>query len=111
MRRLKETGLLASIRARLDADRAGFPLQVFFAVTLSEHDERSHARFAKALAAIPGVLEADWVTGETDALLRVAARDVADLQRIQLMLQKGGAQRVLTLLRLGGIKPEAPLPV
>ena len=111
MRRLKETGLLASVRARLDAGRAGFLLQVFLAVTLLEHDERSRARFAKALAAIPGVLEADWVTGETDALLRVVARDVADLQRVQLMLHKGGAQRIHTLLRLGGIKAEAPLPV
>jgi Lrp/AsnC family leucine-responsive transcriptional regulator len=111
VRRLKETGLLASIRARVDPDRAGFPLQVYVAVTLAEHDERSHARFEKALGLIPGVLEADWVTGETDALLRVVARDVRDLGQVQLMLQEAGAQRVLTLLRLGGIKSEAPLPV
>jgi Lrp/AsnC family leucine-responsive transcriptional regulator len=111
VRRLKESGLLTSIQAKVDPDLAGFPLQVYVAVTLGEHDERSHARFEKALSLIPGVLEADWVTGETDALLRVVARDVADLQRVQLMLQKGGAQRVLTLLRLGGIKSQAPVPV
>ncbi len=111
VRRLKESGLLTSIQAKVDPDLAGFPLQVYVAVTLGEHDERSHARFEKALSLIPGVLEADWVTGETDALLRVVARDVEDLRGVQLMLQEGGAERVLTLLRLGGVKPEAPLPV
>ncbi len=111
VRRLKESGLLTSIQAKVDPDLAGFPLQVYVAVTLGEHDERSHARFEKALSLIPGVLEADWVTGETDALLRVVARDVADLQRVQLMLQKGGAQRVLTLLRVGGSESHAPVPV
>jgi Lrp/AsnC family leucine-responsive transcriptional regulator len=111
VRRLKESGLLVSIRARIDPDLAGFPLQLHVAVTLAEHDESSRERFERAVSLIPGVLEADWTSGETDALLRVVARDVADLQRVQLMLQEGGAQRVLTLLRLGGIKAEAPLPI
>jgi Lrp/AsnC family leucine-responsive transcriptional regulator len=111
VRRLKEAGLITGIRARVDPDRAGFPLQVYVAVTLAEHDERSHSRFERAVRLIPGVIQADWVTGETDALLRVVARDVDDLQRVLTMLQRGGAQRVLTLLRLAEVKPEAPLPV
>ncbi len=111
VRRLRETGLLTSIRARVDPERAGFPLQAYVAVTLAGHGEPSRARFEKAVSLMPAVLEADWVTGESDALLRVVARDVEDLQRVQLMLQEGGAERVLTLLRLGGVKPEAPLPV
>ena len=95
----------------MDPDRAGFPLQVYVAVTLAEHDERSHLRFQRAVRLIPGVVQADWVTEETDALLRVVARGVDDLQRTPTMLQKGGAQRVLTLLRLAEVKPEAPLRV
>ena len=38
----------------------------------------------------------------------MVARGVDDLQRTLTMLQKGGAQRVLTLLRLAEVKPEAP---
>ncbi|MBA2792756.1 MAG: Lrp/AsnC family transcriptional regulator [Thermoleophilaceae bacterium] len=111
VRRLKEAGLVTGIKARLDATVAGFPLQVYVAVTLAQHDERSHVRFEKAVQLIPGVLDADWVTGETDAMLTVVARDVDDLQRILNMLQKGGAQRIITLLRLERLKRDSPLPV
>jgi len=111
VRRLKAVGLVTAIRARLDATLAGFPLQVFVAVTLAQHDERSNARFEKTVQLVPGVLDADWVTGETDLLLTVVARDVDDLQRILNMLQKGGAQRMITLLRLERIKHDSPLPV
>ena len=44
---------------------------------------------------------AAWVAGETDALLTVVARDLAELQRVLVALStRGGAQRVVTLLRL-----------
>ncbi len=46
----------------MDPDRAGFPLQVYVAVTLAEHDERSHLRFQRAVRLIPGVVQGDWVT-------------------------------------------------
>ena len=110
VRRLKEDGLITGIHARVEPTLVGYPLQVYVSVTLAEHDERSHRRFEKAVQLVPNVVGADWVTGETDALLRIVARDVNDLQRVLLMLQKGGAQRVLTLLRLEEIKGPTPLP-
>ena len=39
VRRLKESGLVRSIAARLDSGEAGFPLQVYVAATLGRHDE------------------------------------------------------------------------
>jgi Lrp/AsnC family leucine-responsive transcriptional regulator len=112
VRRLKETGVISAIVARVDPARAGFPLQVYVAVTLSRHDDASHRRFAQAVAAMPEVLSADWVTGETDALLWVVAADVAELQRVLLRLSsRGGAQRVMTLLRLEELKPRSSLPL
>jgi Lrp/AsnC family leucine-responsive transcriptional regulator len=112
VRRLKESGVISAIVARVDPGRAGFPLQVYVAVTLSRHDEAAHKRFAAAVRAMPEVLSADWVTGETDALLWVVAPDVADLQRVLLLLSsRGGAQRVMTLLRLEELKPRSPLPL
>jgi Lrp/AsnC family leucine-responsive transcriptional regulator len=112
VRRLKASGVIDRIVARVDPARAGFPLQVYVAVTLSRHDEAAHKRFAKAVIELAQVLSADWVTGETDALLWVVARDVAELQRVLLLLSsRGGAQRVMTLLRLEELKPRAPLPL
>ena len=112
VRRLKSSGVIAATVARVDPAAAGFPLQVYVAVTLSRHDEAAHARFAKAVGELPAVLSADWVTGETDALLWVVSRDVAELQRVLLLLSsRGGAQRVMTLLRLDELKPRSPLPL
>ena len=111
VRRLKESGVISRITARIDPATAGFPLQVYVAVTLGRHDEAAHKRFATAVAELPEVLSADWVTGETDALLWVVARDVAQLQRVLLLLSsRGGAQRVTTLLRLEELKARATLP-
>jgi Lrp/AsnC family leucine-responsive transcriptional regulator len=112
VRRLKDTGVIGAIVARVDPARVGFPLQVYVAVTLSRHDDASHKRFAQAVGAMPEVLSADWVTGETDALLWVVAKDVAELQRVLLLLSsRGGAARVMTLLRLEELKARSSLPL
>ena len=112
VRRLKESGLIRAIVARLDSAAAGFALQVYVAVTLERHDETSHRRFQQAVRAMPEVLSADWVTGETDAMLLVVAREVAELQRVIIRLStRGGASRVMTYLRLEELKPASPLPL
>jgi Lrp/AsnC family leucine-responsive transcriptional regulator len=112
VRRLKESGIVRSVVARLDSAAAGFPLQVYVAVTLQLHDDASHRRFAEAVHAMPEVISADWVTGETDAMLMVVAREVAELQRVLVRLStRGGAARVMTLLRLEELKPASPLPL
>lgn len=112
VRRLKDSGIVRGIAARLDSAAAGFPLQVYVAVTLGQHDEASHRRFGAVVRAMPEVIAADWVTGETDAMLMVVAREVAELQRVLVRLStRGGAARVMTLLRLEELKPSAPLPL
>jgi Lrp/AsnC family leucine-responsive transcriptional regulator len=112
VRRLKESGVVRGITARLDSAAAGFPLQVYVAVTLERHDDTAHRRFAQAVRAMPEVISADWVTGETDAMLLVVSREVAELQRVLVRLStRGGAARVMTLLRLEELKPASPLPL
>ncbi len=112
VKRLKESGVVRRITARLDSAAAGFTLQVYVAVTLARHDDAAHRRFEKEVCALEQVISADWVTGETDAMLLVVARDVAELQRVlSLLSTRAGAQRVMTLLRLGELKPASPLPL
>lgn len=110
VRRLKEQGVITGIRAQLDLKAVGYPLQVYLAVTLAGQDERAHRRFIAAVEGIPQVISADWVTGETDALCQVVARDVDELQRVLMLLSAGGAQRLLTMLRLENLKSRTPLP-
>ena len=111
VRRLKEGGVIRAITARLDHEAAGFPLSVYVAVTVGRHDEAAHRRLQAAVRDIPQVIRADWVAGETDALLEVVARSIEELQRVQLLLSsRGGALRVTTILRLEVLKPPSPLP-
>jgi Lrp/AsnC family leucine-responsive transcriptional regulator len=111
VRRLKESGVVRQIAARLDSNAAGFPLQVYVLVTLARHDEVANRRFEEAVSVLPHVIAADWVTGEVDAVLMVVARDVAQLQVVLTRLSTRGASRLVTLLRLEELKPSSPLPL
>jgi len=111
VRRLKDEGVVRAITAVVDPEAAGFPLSVYVAVTVGRHDEAAHTRLQEAVAGIPQVIRADWVAGETDALLEVVARSIAELQRVQLLLSsRGGALRITTLLRMEVLKRPSPLP-
>jgi Lrp/AsnC family leucine-responsive transcriptional regulator len=57
------------------------------------------------------VIAADSVAGEVDAILMVVARNVEELQQVLNRLSTRGATRVVTLLRLGELKPASPLPL
>ena len=64
------------------------------------------------MAALDNIISADTVAGETDAILMIVARDVAELHVVLSRLStRGGAQRLITLLRLAELKPSSPLPL
>src|SRR3954453_17976929 len=112
VRRLKDSGVIRRIAARLDSATAGFSLQVYVMVTLARHDEAAERRFNAEVLALDNIIAADTVAGETDALLLIVARDVADLHVVLSRLStRGGAQRLITLLRLAELKPSSPLPL
>ena len=111
VRRLKESGVIRQITARLDPAEVGFPLQVYVSITLARHEPRASKVFEDVVRALPQVIAADWVAGEIDAILLVVARDVAELQQVLTRLSTRGAQRMTTLLRLQELKPATPLPV
>ncbi len=112
VRRLKESGVIRGVSARLDSAAAGFSLQVYVLVTLARHEEAAAQRFGETVRALPQIIAADEVTGDVDALLMIVARDVAELQGVLVRLStRGGATRLDTLLRLREIKPSSPLPL
>ncbi|MGH2949072.1 MAG: Lrp/AsnC family transcriptional regulator [Solirubrobacteraceae bacterium] len=111
VRRLKESGVIRRISARLDSAAAGFTLQVYVLVTLSRHDQAATRRFYEAVGAMPHVVAADEVTGDVDFVLMVVAREVAELHQVLVRLATRGATRLVTLLRLQELKPASPLPL
>jgi Lrp/AsnC family transcriptional regulator, leucine-responsive regulatory protein len=111
IRRLKASGVIKVISARLDAAALGFPLQMYVAATLGRHDPRATRAFEEQIRALPQIIAADNVTGEMDYLLTIVARDVTELQQVLATLSARGSQRLVTYLRLEEIKPPSRLPL
>lgn len=111
VRRLKQSGVIKVISARLDPAIVGFPLQMYVAATLGRHDPRSTRLFEDQVRALPQIITADNVTGEMDYLLTVVARNVTELQQVLATLAARGGQRLVTYLRLEEIKPPSRLPL
>ena len=111
VRWLKESGVIRIISAQLDPVAVGFPLQLYVMVALARHDPRSSRIFEDQVRALPQIIAADNVAGETDYLLTVVARDVAELQAVLASLSSRGGQRLVTYLRLAEVKPPSRLPL
>jgi Lrp/AsnC family leucine-responsive transcriptional regulator len=110
VRALKDSGVIRIIRAHVDPQTAGFALHVYVTAALTRHDPRSERAFEDQVRALPQVLWADSIAGETDYLLSIVARDVSELQQVLSRLTARGA-RIVTFLRLGDVKPVSPLPL
>ena len=80
VRALRERGVIRGFHADVDETALGRPLQAFIAVRLSAHSREQIERFTKHVYALPGVQSIFHMTGETDYLLLVAARDPGDLR-------------------------------
>ncbi|MEV4344597.1 Lrp/AsnC family transcriptional regulator [Actinoplanes sp. NPDC049596] len=79
LRRMRDSGALGAYSRRLDPAALGYPLMAFMTLSLSQ---REGDRAAQQLARIPEVVEILATTGDGDLLVRVVARDTADLYRI-----------------------------
>ncbi len=82
IRRLREAGVLAGRRVELDREALGFGVTVFLGVKLATKRRVSLEDFERAVSAIPEVQSVHHVLGLYDYRLRVAARDVADFERV-----------------------------
>jgi DNA-binding Lrp family transcriptional regulator len=111
VRWLKESGVIRIVSAQLDPVAAGFPLQLYVTAALARADPRATRIFEDQIRDTPEIIAADSVAGETDYLLTVVARDVAELQAVLAGLATRGGQRLVTYLRLAEIKPPSRLPL
>jgi DNA-binding Lrp family transcriptional regulator len=96
--RLESTGVLAPFDRRVRPEALGYPLGAYVTVQVVQH---SLTDVSTALAAIPEVIEVTGLSGVTDLLVHVVARDADDLWRItEQVLAIPGVQRTDTALAL-----------
>ncbi len=79
IRRLEDLGVITGYHAALSADQLGFPLLAFVRL---RYPTSNYKPLHDLLGATPEVLEAHHVTGDDCFVLKVAARDMRDLERL-----------------------------
>jgi DNA-binding Lrp family transcriptional regulator len=78
--RLQTRGVIRSFAPQVDAEALGYPVTAFCTLEISQR--QGHGPVVAHLSAIPEVLEIHSITGVGDLVVRVAARDNADLGRV-----------------------------
>jgi DNA-binding Lrp family transcriptional regulator len=108
--RLTARGVIRGFGPEVSPQALGFGVMAF--VTLEIRQRRGHDPVAVHLARIPEVLEAHTITGSSDLLCRIVARDNADLQRvIDVIVADEGIQRASTVIALAEQIPYRVLPL
>lgn len=101
--RYKLEQTLESFERRIDPAFLGYPLRAYVVTKITQ---RKLGLVAGALSAIPEVLEVHGLTGITDLLIHVVARDADDLHRITgRILAIDGVKRTATGLVMQDVVP------
>ena len=98
LRRLERLGVIEGYQARLDPWALGPRLILFAEVWLKHHGNRDFVRFESALAAIDEIVEASYVSGTFDYLLKVVVPDMPAWTRLaaELVDRDIGVDRIAT---------------
>lgn len=83
-RTLEEAGMIKGYSARLALEKFDLPTTVIVRISLENQSEEALGAFEKAIQRCPSVLRCLLMSGSDDYLVTVAARDIADYERIHM---------------------------
>ncbi|MDP9136828.1 MAG: Lrp/AsnC family transcriptional regulator [Pseudomonadota bacterium] len=113
MKLLERRGAIAGYGANLNGQALGYSIEFFVEVSLTAQTEQAFERFESAVSRVPEILECHLMSGQFDYLLRIAAADAADYERIhrQRISRLPGIQRIQSSLALRTVKAWSGYPV
>ncbi|WP_338467381.1 Lrp/AsnC family transcriptional regulator [Novosphingobium sp. ZN18A2] len=79
---LEEAGLIAGYAAQVDPGKLGLKLLAFVEITLTHQSREAMDRFESAVQDFDDILDCHLMSGSADYLLRVAAADLDQYDRI-----------------------------
>ena len=82
VRRLEERGIIRKRVALLSQDQLELDVTVFVGIRTNEHNDQWLKKFSEGVASIPEVVEFYRMSGDTDYLLKIVVRDIADYDRV-----------------------------
>jgi Lrp/AsnC family leucine-responsive transcriptional regulator len=113
VRKLESHGYIKGYHAVLNEGMLGISIQAFVMVTLRRHAENSFDEFSRAVNGIREVMEVYLLTGDSDYLLKVVAKDIQSFQF--LLTDKLGKIESITQMKtmviLNNIKKSSVLPL
>ncbi|WP_028240378.1 Lrp/AsnC family transcriptional regulator [Stutzerimonas azotifigens] len=110
---LEDAGVILGYQATLDPDAIGLGLTVFVGIKVERHHEEEAERFRQAVSALPEVLSAYLVSGESDFLLHVVVQDLRDYERFltEVLLKLPGVRDIRSNFAIQTVKAQGPLPL
>jgi DNA-binding Lrp family transcriptional regulator len=79
---LEQQGIIEGYQARINGSKLGYNIEFYVEVSLESQSEQVLAAFEKAALARPQILECYLMTGNADYLLKVAAENTREYERI-----------------------------
>ncbi|MFG6159206.1 Lrp/AsnC family transcriptional regulator [Halomonas sp. 1390] len=113
VRQLEAAGLIRGYHAELDRGGVGLGLTVFVGVKVERHHEAEANAFREAVVALPEVVSAHLVSGESDFLLQVVVADLAAYERFLTgtLLRLPGVSDIRSNFAIQTVKEHGPLPL
>ncbi len=113
VRKLEESGFIKSYHASLDPTSLGYSVTVFAHVKLGSQSEGDLRKFEEAVAVMPEVRECHMLTGETDYMLKIVAKnwDAYQIFLTQTLTSAPSVASVRSSLRIRVTKEIPGVPV
>lgn len=85
IKRLEDTGIITGYHTQTDAQKLGYPLAVFIAISMDRHTAERFEQFESKIQSFDEVISCSIVTGRTeDYLIKVRVRDMAHYEEFLL---------------------------
>jgi len=110
---LEEAGIITGYAAQVDSRRLGLKLQAFVEITLTSQSREAMDRFEAVVGDFDDILECHLMSGQADYLLRVAAADLDQYDRIHrdCLARLPGVSSMRSAFSIRRIKRWAGYPV
>lgn len=85
IKRLEDSGIITGYHTQTDAQKLGYPLAVFIAISMDRHTADRFELFEEKIQSFDEVISCSIVTGRTeDYLIKVRVRDMAHYEEFLL---------------------------
>ncbi len=113
LERMRENGVVKSIREEVDWRAMGYGVEVSLRITLDKTEPRAFDEFIQAAREVPEVISIGTFLGRVDARLLVIARDMAEYQRVyrEKILTLPHMTDIEALMQVATIKDSQSVPL